>query len=278
MDGNNDQQQNVKKRAPQWAMEPFEYFLSQTEHLCQVLHLTIQGISVLRSMPKVVSAVAKATDMHDGAEHEEKLAAAERQAELAQTEVDRGFPFVHSQAVVGLWSYLEALFHSFLVEWLRNDPQALRCQQVQKLRIRLGDYEQLHGYERYEYVVELLEKDIAIGLRNGTTRFEALLVPFGLSGEIPEDIKRDIYELGQVRNTIVHRAGVVDRQLLDACPWLGYSFGDEIQVSHAMFGTYMVATHRYVVLVICRVGEYFGVDMSDEEEGILASSAEAAVS
>lgn len=264
--------ENAKKQAPKWAMEPFKYFLNQTEYLSQILFLTIKGISVLRAMPQTVKAVAMAEDMQNDTDYENKLAEAEKSAKLAQMEIDREFPIVHAQAIVSLWSFLEALIHSFIVEWVRNNPQAFKFNEIHKLRIRLGEYEQLRDYERYNYIVELLEKDIAIGLRNGTTRFEALLKPFGLSGEIPENIRRDIYELGQVRNIIVHRAGVVDRELLDACPWLDLAFGDEIRVSHKMFKNYVIATHQYVTLIICRVGEYFDVDMNDHREQVLKNS------
>ena len=62
MNSNSDQKENKQKRAPNWAMEPFEYFLDQTEYLSQILHLTIRGISGLRGIPKIVEVVAKVSE------------------------------------------------------------------------------------------------------------------------------------------------------------------------------------------------------------------------
>ena len=109
----------------------------------------------------------------------------------------------------------------------------------------------------------MLEKELGAGLRDGVTRFEAILDPFGLSGELPASLRREIYELGQVRNLIAHNASKVDRRFADACPWLEVKTGDELYVSRDMVSKYCSVTGAYIALIICRVGEHFGVDMSD---------------
>ena len=115
----------------------------------------------------------------------------------------------------------------------------------------------------------MLEKELGAGLRSGVNRFEAMLEPFGLSGELPESIGRDMYEFGQVRNLIAHNASKVDRQFSDACPWLKVKIGDELYVSRDMITRYYIVTGKYVTLIICRIGEYFGVDMSEQRLSVL---------
>ena len=75
-----------------------------------------------------------------------------------------------------------------------------------------------------------LEAEFAAGLRNGVERFEVMLKPFGLDGSVPEKLRRDMFEFGQIRNAIVHRGGHVDRQLSNACPWLGFAVGEELPI------------------------------------------------
>ena len=96
-----------------------------------------------------------------------------------------------------------------------------------------------------------------------------MLEPFGLSGELPASLRREIYELSQVRNLIAHNASKVDRRFIDSCPWLGVKIGDEFIVSRDMFERYNYVTTVYATLIICRVGEHFGVDMSDDVFSIL---------
>ena len=96
-----------------------------------------------------------------------------------------------------------------------------------------------------------------------------MLEPFGLSGELPASLRREIYELSQVRNLIAHNASKVDRRFINACPWLDVKIGDEFIVSRNMFVRYVYVTTAYSTLIICRVGEHFGVDMSDNRISIL---------
>ncbi len=59
-----------------------------------------------------------------------------------------------------------------------------------------------------------------------------------------------------------HRAAKVDRQFVQACPWFDVKIGTDLHVSADMFTRYYGATCGYITLLICRVGEKYGVDMS----------------
>lgn len=113
------------------------------------------------------------------------------------------------------------------------------------------------------FVVEILERELGAALRKGIDRFEVMLAPFGLDGELPDLLRREIYELGQVRNVIAHNATKIDRRLLQACPWFKGKMGDYFQISPEMFNRYIFAATVYASLIICRVSEHFGVNMSE---------------
>ncbi len=93
-----------------------------------------------------------------------------------------------------------------------------------------------------------------------------MLKPFGLDGAVPDKLRRDMYEFGQIRNVIVHRGGYADRQLSNACPWLASAVGQELPISGDHFNRYGAAAHSYVLLLICRVAERFGKNMADEKQ------------
>ncbi len=260
-----------KQKTPSWAIEPFKQFLSRTERLNDVLYLSMRGISGLQGMPKIVQVIAEIEETVEHKDTQKELEHANKCAELAKNEIKTGFPLLHAQATVNLWTLLEALFYSFLCNWLKNKQDSLLNDPIQKLRIRVGEYERLEKEERISYIVELLDKELGAGLRRGINRFEALLEPFGLSGSVPDWVQQSIYELAQVRNAIVHRFAVADRQLVDSCPWLGLKTGDEVVVTHEMFIKYTEATHHYVTELICRIAEKHGVDMS-RSRAVLAKS------
>lgn len=240
----------------EWAKAPFQRFLDDLERVQQLLHLSISGIAQLRSLPELVEVMLESTSEELRSTIDE-LEKARKEAALAQIELDEGFPILHSQAVVTLWTLLEAAVRSFAAVWLENEPAALDCEPVQKLKIRFSDYLRLQDSERFEYMAELLEGEVAAGRRNGVERFEGVLDALGFSGAVPDVTKRNLYELGQVRNAIVHRGGVADRQLVRACPWLTFEVGEAFRITPQMFLRYASAASKYITLLIGRVQGHF---------------------
>lgn len=251
-----------KPKTPDWARRPFEQFLDQGQRLLQVVHLTMSGISSIRGAPSLVRALSKLDEVEGRQGRAADIKRVEKEADLARQEVASGFPLVHAQAVVTLWSYLEALTRSFVTGWLRHAPGALSIKEVAKLKVPLGEYTALSEEDRYSYIFDHLESELRIKFRGGINRFEQHLALFGLSGEVSEEAKRHIFELGHIRNVLVHRGGEADRRLTEACPWLGLSVGETVQITHQQFERYSEAVHEYVTQLIVRVGEHFGVDMS----------------
>lgn len=257
-----------KKGSHDWALHPFEQFLDDVDRLGHLVRLSSAGISVLQAMPQGIEALMKA-EPDNITEKTKRLEAARIDAKLAEREVKSGFPVLNSLAVVGLWALFEAAIRTFVSEWLKHKRTAWRAEPIQKLKIRLGEYQSIPQSQRHRYVVELLERELVVGLKGGVSRFEAMLEPFGLSGELPEALRREIYELGQVRNLIVHNASKVDRRFADACPWLKAKIGSEFFVSREAYRRYEKVIAVYTSLIICRIGEHFGNDMSASRLSIL---------
>jgi hypothetical protein len=200
--------------------------------------------------------------------YSDRLKAAQKEAALAKHEVESGFPVLHAWAVVGLWALLEAAIRNFVAEWLKHKRTAWSADSVQRLKIRLGEYESIPKNQRHSFVVAMLERELAANLKAGVSRFEAMLEPFGLSGTIPDELRRTMYELSQVRNLIAHNAGEVDRRFSESCPWLNAKIGEKFFISNRMFQTYCSASAVYTTVIVCRIGEFFGIDMSEHRDPI----------
>ena len=248
---------------PRWSVQPFREFVQYAERLNQLIHLSMQGISVLRVMPRAVELVAKVDDTLSAASTKQRIQVCKQEAELAQREVDEGFPILHAQATIALWSALENAVRLFVTRWLENFTGALHVEAVQRLRVRIGEYENLDGEDRFFYIVDQLERELSAPLRSGVTRFETLLEPFQLSGPIDDSLRQNLFELNQVRNVLVHRGGKADCRLVEACPWLGFAVGDHVIITKDAFSKYNESVLAYAVVLIARVGERFGVDMSE---------------
>lgn len=251
-----------KVGAPKWSMDPFRNFVENAERLDNLLHLCISGVSVLRAMPTVVEVINK-VEKELEPDSSSNLQRAKKQAALAQREVMEGFPVLRAQAVIAIWSSLEAAVRTFLARWLQHADGAMQADIVQRIKVKVGEYEALVGEEKYFYLLDRIEQEVSSALKPGVGRFESLLEPFHLSGAINDKVRRDMLELNQVRNVLVHRYGVVDRRLTDACPWMTIEIGQKIQVDAKMTERYMRSAMEYAVVLIVRVGEKFGANMSE---------------
>jgi hypothetical protein len=244
-------------RAPAWALSPFEALVDYVENLWDVLHLSLDGISMLRARPGAIKALAYGKE--EDADTASKLSWATKIAELAQREVDNGFPIVRAQFVVALWGSMESFLDRFAAQWIINRPETLKSDPWCNLRVRIGEYEQCDSEQKAQFVVENLEQSLGSHLRQGVNRFETVISALGIVGNpASDDVKRAIFELQQVRNVIVHKQGVADRRTCTTCPWLNLTTGQRVQITNATCRMYYEGVMAYAVELIFRTSEFFG--------------------
>jgi hypothetical protein len=256
-----------------WASDMFEELLNRTRRLQELLHVSTRGIAVLQDMPAIMDILAKGKDDEFKSEstHNERIA---NEAALAKREVLEGYPLLHAFTAIALWSALESTIRLFVARWLRNNASALTSDAFSKIRVRVAEYEQLQGEDRYLFLVDRLEQELSSPLKTGAARFESLLESIGLAGHVDEDDAKTLHELCQVRNVILHRYGVADRRFVEACPWLSYKVGDPVHISARMIENYLLGVQSYLVRLVTRVGEKFGRDMSEFNERLRAMKAQ----
>lgn len=226
----------------------------------QIIHISERGIGVLRGIPQVVKVLADTDNKIDPADAAKRIKQAENEAELAVTEVEKGFPVLHGFAVVALWSWLEHFVKGFVALWLLHKREAKNVAAVQKLRVKLGDYLQLQKAEQAHFLVELLEQELAAPLKRGAKRFESLLEPFGISGALPDGCAQSLFELQQIRNAIAHRNGRADRRLRAECPWLKLKNNQPIYVSREMLEKYANASAAFLLTVLYSIGDLHNLE------------------
>ena len=97
---------------PDWAAKPFKDFIDFVQDLHHVVDLSIRGIGILHSMPRLFEILIEGEEERPG--DAESLKRARGEAELAAREIKENFPTLHGQAVVTLWSAVESLSRSVL--------------------------------------------------------------------------------------------------------------------------------------------------------------------
>jgi hypothetical protein len=239
----------MSKESLQPIAEPLLHFLNDQ---VEILGLILLADRALSKHPELLDSFEIPTSVDQGRDERFNKVVAEALRRQARD----GFPMLFEQAMVSLWGALECLIRDFLVNWLANDSTAMHIDAVRNIKISLADYEGLSEEDRYYYIVEMLEQHIKAPLKQGVTRFENVLGIFDLSGPVDEEVRKTLFELCNVRNVLVHKRGIADKRLVDACPWLGLDLGDKVVVTDDMFVKYFGVVTKYVMILANRVRDH----------------------
>jgi hypothetical protein len=228
-------------------------FGEKDDQLGRLVHLTIRGLSFVERQPDLLRALWE-RDPEKAADLEE----ADGAARLAKSEAENDYPLLHAQAVISLWSFLEASVRMLFATLMMKDSRALLVPALRKVKVNLATYEGLEEIDKYLYVLDLLEEGMGTRRRPGASRFDDLFAAFEMDAATPPDVVRCLLELYHVRNVLVHRHGRVDRRLLEDCPWLALLEGSELLISHKAYHQYSSALNVYMFYLTNRVLAHFG--------------------
>lgn len=253
--------ENIDKEELKKLGKPLQSFIDDIKMYHDIMEISIRGLSISQAMPKAVDAIEKA--LGESEDITSSRESAKRMAEIAKKEIDSGFPFFYNQAAIILYSQLEGAIKRFIIEFFSIEGVLASVDRLKKIKIPIAEYYRLSEVEKLEFLFQQYEKNESIGLQYGITRFEKLLEPIGFSGKLDEKIQKDIFELSQIRNILLHRGGIADKYFLDSCPWLNYNNGDKIGLKASQYGNYFKSALGYVIQITIRLGEKRGIDMAE---------------
>jgi hypothetical protein len=147
-------------RLPTWAHEVLSQYVDRHVRRRNVLRLSVDGIAGMRGRARLMEVLAKGKEK-DGLEGSQAaIAQAKEDEKLAEFEITHGFPVLYEQASIALWSGLEALIRLLVAQVLFNVPDARKCEVVQSLKVKIGDYESLDELERCLWIADLIDQGV----------------------------------------------------------------------------------------------------------------------
>lgn len=173
--------------------------------------------------------------------------------DFGRAQRDSGFPLIYRVVVVQLASILEAAIDRAARFLIENFSEISRENFPKAVKVSVVDFISVDASERTAAILEAVKQELKSKATFGVDRYEALLGVFGFSGSVPVSIKQSLSELTQVRNLIVHRAGVVDDKFLRLCPWRRFDRGNQVALTDADFNSYCAATDWYIFDVFERL-------------------------
>lgn len=191
-----------------------------------------------------------------------RLDQTQRDAAFAGRELETDFPLLNAHFTVSAWGTLEVFVEDFLVAWLLNNPATLQKKEFTSVRISLGEYILRQPEEQMRYLLREVAEH-AKPKRVGVESFEAIMEMVGLSsdlGVLHATTRRDLIEMYQVRNVLVHRGATADTKIVDMCEWMGLAVGDRVIVTSKQAHRYFYQTTRYLFTIMHRVLRHEGHD------------------
>jgi hypothetical protein len=239
MIGRHNHPKSLLTAAPAWLSRPFIVCRRRLSDEDRYLNIVMAGFFQLQQLPELVDSI------DDDELDEETRKSVQDDADWIKKEEKEGFPVLHAHAVVGIWGSIEVLSEDFAVAWLRNTRSAWNKPEITKLKILLGQYNQLREDERPRFVVQELSRAMGADLRRGVGKLTSLLSVFGLDPILGQNTKLALHELCQIRNGVVHCGGLADKKLIAECPHLGFRPGQRIRINHKLYLWYHKAANCF---------------------------------
>ena len=139
--------------------------------------------------------------------------------------------------------------------WLTYRQES-RNDKLSDIKVPYAVFEDLSPEDRVDTLVH--ELDQQRGAKRGVDRFETLLNWVTLSGATDAVLAKNLYEMQQVRNVFAHRSGIADRRFVEACPYFGYSVGEQILLDRNAWYDSMVAALAYAETLLIRMKQELG--------------------
>lgn len=258
---------------PEWAREPFVLCLRGWEDQHKTMQLASLGIQTLNDSNRAAletrwfgSIVQDDEGVPPGPELLDMVRRG--RSEAVDDAVSRSQRVLLTQAIIMLWSGLETAIEDFLVAWYQQYPMSLDVKRGEQIRIAISEVDKMNVEERAIYVIHQLKLRLSPDEKASIERFENLLKAFGLSSPYEAAIRNTLWELGHLRNILVHRGGIADRRFVETVKPSGLREGDLVPLSQEQYLRYFVAAFDYLQTRIDHLYTKFGWEkFTDEATG-----------
>jgi hypothetical protein len=243
----------TNKDIPAWAMEPFDTFIHDIERLTvHTIVASLGGAFIITDQELAMQRLSQMATISNNLITDDIKTRIVKSAQSEEV-VD----IIYQQALTALWGILESFIYDLFVTWLENDSQVLQNDIFARTKVSLAQYMMMSDEEKRQYILDSVKQDTKSSLKHGINMFEVLLEPLGLKGNIDEEVKKKLREFSNTRNVIVHKRGIVDRRMVEACPWLDLSVGHKIKITPLLYYEYVGAAITYIKDINTRVKNYF---------------------
>jgi hypothetical protein len=167
-------------------------------------------------------------------------------AGFANQEYNAGCPNVYAHHVVALWGAIESTVEQIAINHILVVPAAAKL--IAKVAPSLAgkiavdsEDDAREAYRCWEF--KTIAKD-AVGKAMEMLRVFQFLVT------LADEKRRDLNELSELRNVLVHRNSVIDARFLNKCDWTEWKLGDTVQLNEIRTRRYFDAAGDFAMALV----------------------------
>lgn len=172
---------------------------------------------------------------------------AQSDSAFAAQEAKTGFKTICTHSAVAIWAAIETAIEQTLLNHIRTlpDSKAMMAAIAPSLST-----DKLQTSSEADLRKLLRRWEGALDEPDSIQRAVHMLAAMKLKMSLPEEVRRCLAEMGEVRNAVLHRGGVVDEWFVLKCPWVGLRLGDALVVDEAKLEAFIDAAHKFSVALI----------------------------
>jgi hypothetical protein len=163
---------------------------------------------------------------------------------FAKKEQDSGFATIFSHSAVTTWGAIETTIEHILVNHLSRVDGADRLvrESAPNLRDRTLRFTTVREVRT---AIRQWEGALPTELSSAVDRAIHMLKAFSIELALGADDVRNLSELAEIRNVLLHQAGSADQRFVDKCPWYRAKVGDKLCVTYEMMQRYFDAAGAF---------------------------------
>lgn len=231
--------------------EPIQNAQDSIFELDFFVKLAWAGLGYAKSATRLAESIRRAKislgdELEDDYFYQARLEDTKKLEIFANRQVKEGFSYLYETAIIRLWAILETAADDLVLTLLEKFPKVLETEIIQNLKGPLVDFLQASEKERAALLFERLKREVDAQFKPGVGRFEVVFKAIDFGGPVPDDARRQLLELSEVRHSIVHRNSKADVKVIERCPWLGLKMGGRIRLTHKRYMHYWMAVACYL--------------------------------
>jgi hypothetical protein len=211
---------------------------------------TIKGYFALRFLPDLLSLLQHHLPVSErqlSGHLAEMAMGAPSDAAFARAEIDANFATIFAHHTIAVWAAVETTLEQIVISYLLRTPNSREKLLELAPTLKAG---KVKTDTRQAAKRALSQWEATLDDPSTLGRALTMLAALGFNAEIPKEPKRDLDEMSGIRNIVLHRAGFVDDEFLQKCPWHKTPIGGRLRIDRPMMDRYFNAASALAMSLI----------------------------